>query len=107
MQKYVTLWMDISKLALKVKPNRLELTVDGHVAFVQYETIKKTLVLIHTEVPKELEGKGVGKAIVEKTLEYAKANGFKIIPLCPFIKVYLKRHPEWNELLDVAAGGHS
>jgi predicted GNAT family acetyltransferase len=78
---------------------RFELEVDGYTAFIEYKASGKQMILIHTEVPSELEGKGVGTAIVEKTLEYIENNQLKLVPLCPFVITYLKRHPDWNRLL--------
>lgn len=78
---------------------RFELEVDGYTAFIEYKESGKQMILIHTEVPAELEGQGVGTAIVEKTLESLEANQQKLVPLCPFVISFLKRHPEWNRLL--------
>jgi uncharacterized protein len=78
---------------------RFELEVDGYTAFIEYKASGTQMILIHTEVPSELEGKGVGTAIVEKTLEYIENNQLKLVPLCPFVITYLKRHPDWNRLL--------
>lgn len=78
---------------------RFELEVDGITAFIEYKESKNQMILLHTEVPTELEGKGVGTAIVEKALEYIENNQQSLVPLCPFVVSYLKRHPEWNRLL--------
>jgi predicted GNAT family acetyltransferase len=82
---------------------RLELEVEGSLAFIEYKLSHQTLFLIHTEVPPALEGKGVGSAIVQKALQYAKENGYKIVPLCTFVRSYLKRHKEWCEIVDPKA----
>ena len=79
---------------------RFELEVDGHIAFTEYERTGKRIFLVHTEVPKELEGQGVGAALVEKELQFIEAQGWKLIPYCPYVKTYLLRHPEWNRILD-------
>jgi predicted GNAT family acetyltransferase len=50
-------------------------------------------------VPVELKGKGAGNAIVEKALQYAKESGYKIIPICPFVQAYLKRHSGWEDII--------
>ena len=78
---------------------RFELEVDGYTAFIEYKESGKQVILIHTEVPEELEGKGVGTAIVEKTLEHIESNQQTLVPLCPFVIAFLKRHPDWNRLL--------
>lgn len=79
---------------------RFELQIDNHIAFIEYKfKDDKLLLLIHTEVPPELEGKGVASAIVQKTLQYAKDNNIKIIPHCSFVLSYLEKHPEWNDII--------
>lgn len=84
---------------------RFELEAEGHIAFIEFLIDKDhVMYLTHTEVPKALEGKGVGKNIVEQTLNYLKDNNFKLAPLCPFVAAYLKRHPEWKDIL--APGYH-
>lgn len=78
---------------------QFELDVNGAIALIAYEPHKGALALTHTEVPESLEGKGVGSVLVLKTLEYIESQGLKIIPLCPFVKAYLQRHPEWQRIV--------
>ena len=79
---------------------RFELVVDNHTAFVEYIlTNDNVMFLTHTEVPKSLEGKGVGGSIVEKALEYIKEKKHTLAPLCPFVASYLRKHPEYKALL--------
>lgn len=75
---------------------RFELEVDGHIAFISYENQGGVLKLLHTESPQELAGRGVGSALVEKTLNYIKEHNLKLQPLCPFVHAYIKRNPEWQ-----------
>ena len=93
--------MEYNNLQLKVndKLKHLELVIDGYTAFIDYKLVEQNLFLIHTEVPVELKGKGAGNAIVEKALHYAKENGYKIIPICPFVQAYLKRHSGWEDII--------
>ena len=79
--------------------HNFELFVEGHRAFIDYQQKGDKFFLIHTEVPIDLEGHGVAPALVEKAFKYLEANNFKIVPYCPFIKVFLKRHPEWERLV--------
>jgi predicted GNAT family acetyltransferase len=78
---------------------QFELIVDGGKAKIEYERQKDRMFLTHTEVPAALEGHGVGAAIVEKTLHYLEENNLKLVPWCPFVKTYIKRHPEWKRVL--------
>ena len=79
--------------------NRFEITVDGAVAFIEYKQTQHAIALLHTEVPKEMEGRGIAGALVEKTRHYIEKHHLRLIPLCPYVVVYLKRHPEWNRLV--------
>jgi len=79
---------------------RFELEVNGHTAFIESILNNQNIMfLTHTEVPPALEGKGVGKQIVEKALDYVKDHGYTLAPLCPFVAKYLRIHPEWQTLL--------
>jgi len=83
---------------------RFELRLQGGVAYTEYMINKLGVIyLTHTEVPGVLEGKGVGSALIHKVLDFIREEGLKMAPLCPFVAVYLKRHPE--EARDLLAPG--
>ena len=79
--------------------HNFELFVDGHRAFIDYQQKGDKVFLTHTEAPVEIEGKGVAHALTEKTFKYLEANNLKAVPYCPYIKVFLKRHPEWERFV--------
>lgn len=79
--------------------HRFELEVDGHVAFAQYRLDPGVITFIHTEVPKELGGRGVGTALARGALEQVRAEGLKVVANCPFIATYIARHKEFADLL--------
>ncbi len=81
---------------------RYEFIVDDQVSFIDYEKKGDKIFLTHTEVPEELEGKGVASAMVEKTFTEIENQGLKVVPYCSYVKVFLKRHPEWNRLIVAA-----
>jgi predicted GNAT family acetyltransferase len=81
--------------------HNFELFVDGYRSFIDYQQKGDHLFLIHTEVPVELQGKGVAPAIVQKTFQYMEAHQLKLVPLCTYVKHFLTQHPEWNRLLAV------
>ena len=56
------------------------------------------LTLLHTEVPKELEGRGIGSALIRGVLDTARSQGLTVNALCPFAKGYIERHPEYADL---------
>lgn len=76
---------------------QFEVTQDGETAFLQYRFHDGNIWLMHTEVPKKLEGGGIASALAHYGLEWAKENKMKAKVLCPFVAIYLKRHPEYNE----------
>ena len=74
-----------------------EFRIDGLVPRIEYIKAPGKIFLTHTEVPKELEGKGIGSAIIKAALEDIKAKGLILIPLCVFVAGYIKKYPEWRE----------
>jgi predicted GNAT family acetyltransferase len=82
-----------------VDQHRFELAVDGHTAFSQYKLAPGMITFLHTEVPKELEGHGIGSRLVRGELEVARAQGLKVVAKCPFVAAYIKKHPEFQDLL--------
>ncbi|GAA4420799.1 GNAT family N-acetyltransferase [Nibrella viscosa] len=85
------------------KQNRFELVTDGLLSVIEYQPFDdNTLVLTHTEVAPELEGQGVGSRLVKETLEYVRQHNLQIIPLCPFVGTYLKRHRDYANIIHPA-----
>ena len=80
--------------------HRFEITFENHKAFIDYKERPGKITLIHTEVEPELEGKGAATAVIEKTLAYIEDNKYKLVPLCPLVFAYIKRHPEWKRIVD-------
>lgn len=78
---------------------RFEADVNGQIAYLEYMPAGQNIVLSHTEVPETLEGQGIGGRLVKEALETIKSNGQKIIIVCPFVAAYIKRHPEYLELV--------
>lgn len=94
---------EFEALPLLVNNNKkqFELVVDGFTARIEYQQWDEKMALTHTEVPRELEGRGVATAIIEKTLVYMEGKELKLIPLCPFVIGYLEKHPEWKRILNI------
>ena len=79
---------------------RYLVTIDGHTAEMTSSKAGATrLIIDHTGVPDALRGKGAGQAMVQRAVEDARAAGIKIIPLCPFAKAQIEKHPEWQDVL--------
>ena len=73
---------------------RLELAADGYLAELVYRRNGRRLVLLHTAVPAELAGRGIGGQLVRAAVDKAAAAGLTIVPLCPFARGWLERHPD-------------
>jgi predicted GNAT family acetyltransferase len=80
---------------------QFEIRTDAGVAVLTYEQRGDTLDLLHTRVPGELAGHGYGTALAKAGLDYARAKGLKVVPTCPFVSAYLRRHKEYADLLQV------
>lgn len=75
-------------------------TIDGHTAEMTYSRAGTARIIIdHTSVPDALRGKGAGQALVKRAVEDARAEGIRIIPLCPFAKAQIDKHPDWQDVL--------
>jgi predicted GNAT family acetyltransferase len=79
--------------------DRFELDVDGTIAFVTYRKSPGAITLVHTEVPPELGGRGVGSKLGRATLDAVRAQGRKLSVECDFIRNYMTKHGEYNDLL--------
>jgi uncharacterized protein len=70
------------------------------VAFLTYKEEGGTIYFVHTEVPPEMEGQGIGGKLAKAGLDYARQHQLKVVARCPFVASYLKRHPEYEDLLE-------
>ena len=74
--------------------SRFEAHVDGRLAVADYRREGDVLVMFHTEVPPQLQGRGIAAAMVESALAHARAHGLKIDPRCSYVRSYMQRHPD-------------
>jgi len=79
--------------------NRFEIQLNDMFARVAYIPAKNHILYTDTEVPAEFEGRGIGSKLAHFAMEYARENGLKVQPLCPFISAYVRRHPEYNDIV--------
>lgn len=79
---------------------RYEALVDGALAGVaQYESVDGAVVLTHTLVLPDFEGKGVGGRLARGALDDLRERGLRVVPVCPYIAAWIRRHPEYAELV--------
>lgn len=81
---------------------RYELEAGGALAFIDYLRDGRNVIMTYAEVPQALRGGGVGSALVRGALALVRERGEKVVPLCPFIAQYMRRHPETRDLLAAA-----
>ena len=79
--------------------HRYELEVDGELAIAKYRLKSGRISFTHTEVPDALEGRGIGSRLVKAALDDARAQGLEVEPICPFVKHYIVKHPDYADLL--------
>lgn len=81
--------------------SRFEVTVDGHLAgFADYRRRPGKVVFTHTEIDPSYQGHHLGGQLASAALDSVRAEGSEVTPLCPYIAGYIRRHPEYVELVD-------
>lgn len=83
----------------RLDDHRFEMKVGTLLAVLDYYRQGKAMVITHTGVPTALEGQGIGSKLTKTALDYARAEGYKVVPLCSFADAYIRRHPEYKDLL--------
>ncbi|HEV2180181.1 MAG TPA: GNAT family N-acetyltransferase [Gemmatimonadaceae bacterium] len=78
---------------------RFELHADGAMSILTYRITGDRIRLIHTEVPPDQRGRGYADLLARAALERAARDHLRVVPLCPFVRAFLERHPEYNTLV--------
>ncbi|HET9394963.1 MAG TPA: GNAT family N-acetyltransferase [Nitrospiraceae bacterium] len=80
--------------------NRFEIDLgEGAFAFAAYNLLPGAIRFYHTVVPESHGGQGLGTALIRAGLASARERGLKVIPICPFFRAYLRKHPEEQDLI--------
>jgi predicted GNAT family acetyltransferase len=79
--------------------HRFELELEGHLATEHYKLEGNVITFEHTDVPKELGGRGVGSILVQGALDQVRASGLMVIPQCPFVKAWIEKNPAYQDLV--------
>lgn len=72
--------------------------VEGEAELTFSRANPQLVIADHTGAPDSMRGMGAARALVERLVADARAEGFKIVPLCPFVKAQFERHPDWSDL---------
>jgi predicted GNAT family acetyltransferase len=80
---------------------RFDAIVDGELAgYAEYMLAGTLIIFTHTQVKPQFEGKGIGSALVREALDAVRTDGSRdVLPLCPFVKAWIGRHPEYGSLV--------
>lgn len=79
--------------------SRFHVTVDGHEAELSYRLAGERMTIDHTGVPAAIGGRGVAAELMRAALDYARAEGLKVVPACSYAAAYIQRHPDCADLV--------
>ncbi|HXN10234.1 MAG TPA: GNAT family N-acetyltransferase [Steroidobacteraceae bacterium] len=79
--------------------------IDGERPILQYHLAGTQMSIVHTGVPPALANRGIAAELTRTALEYARAQGWKVVPACSYAAAYLRMHPEYDDLVSRHAGG--
>lgn len=86
-------------IAQVTAPTRFQITVDGNLAgFAQFVDEGEERILFHTVIREEFGGQGLAGKLVSAALDQTRSDGKRVVPLCPFVKGYIEKHPEYADL---------
>lgn len=96
--------LDLNNLTVthNEKARRFELLVDDLRSVLTYRRFPDRIVLVHTEVPQPLERHGLAAKLTGFALDFARANHLRVVPLCPYVSSFLRKHPEYQDLVSSA-----
>ena len=92
---------EVNKLTIENNEaaQRWEAHYGQYLAVAEYRRRSDTLFFIHTEVPPELEGQGIASRLVQMALDDARTQHLAVVPFCPFVASYIRRHPDYEPLV--------
>ncbi|CAN5432752.1 GNAT family N-acetyltransferase [soil metagenome] len=90
--------MNDTSLNIEHVPGRFQARVENQLCVADYQLRDNVMHMTHTGVPPALEGRGIAAKLVAAAFEHAREKGLKINPLCSYVAVYMRRHPETASL---------
>jgi predicted GNAT family acetyltransferase len=93
--------LDIDKITVinNADENRFEVLSGDHLAIIDYFRKGNAIVFTHTGVPDQLSGQGLASKMARTALDFARSEGLEVYPRCPFVNAYIRRHPEYQDLV--------
>jgi len=95
----VDLNLDSITVTNNEEAQRFEAQVDGLRALLTYRGFPDRIVFNHIEVPPPIESKGLAAKLTRTALDFARANHFRVVPLCPYVAAFIRRHAEYQDLV--------
>ena len=77
---------------------RFEIEVEGEIGVLDYEIADGRMIMPHTEIPAGHRGNGYGEMLVRAALDYAREHSLTPVPVCPFVRAFIRQHPEYGQL---------
>lgn len=72
--------------------------VDGHTGSVEYRREGGVMTILHTDVPEQIGGRGIASRLVRAALDFARAEGLRVVPRCSYTAAWIERHPDYADL---------
>lgn len=91
---------DFLRVEHNMQDRRFEIRIDSRYAKLLYYFQGDSIVFTHTAVPGTWRGQDVGNTLVRAGLDFARTKGLKVIPQCPFVSAYIRKTPEYQDLLE-------
>ena len=92
--------MDQVDVVHEADARRFTAVVDGHRSAIDYRLEDGRMVILHTGVPRAVEGRGIAAAMTRVALDTARAEGWRVVPSCAYAASFIRRHPEYAALVD-------
>jgi len=98
----VDLNLDAVAVTHNEEAHRFEATVDGLRSLLAYRLFPDRIVLHHTEVPPPIQGQGMAAKLTRAALDFARAHHLRVVPMCPYVSSFLRKHREYQDLVSSA-----
>lgn len=92
-------YLEVLEIVHDTDNHRFTMDIKGEIAWVEYYLEHGKMYLNHSEVPRHLRGRGIGKILVQKTFEKLTEEGFSAIAVCAFIKSIARRSEKWGAIV--------
>ena len=80
---------------------QFEARVEGNLCVLDYRCEGEVVYLTHVGVPPAVQNRGIAGVLTQTALEWARAEGLKVVPVCPYVVAWIRRHPDYRGLLSV------